>query len=253
MGTILLDTLAAVFGFLNTVGIIRIAIVAVVLWGGWLGLARTRIDAAARLRTWLAIALPLTLWFVGVWVLAASGAFAPRPGPPIIPLAIVIPLAVGLSLLLRSKRIGAMLDALPAHWLVALQVYRVVGATFLVQWGLGNLSAAFALPAGTGDFLVGALAIPAALYLRRGTALARAAAVGWNLLGILDLLLALSLGFLSQTGRLPPSPLGYPLVMIPVFVVPLSLLLHAVSLRQLRRRGRLASSGPLPLAAPAAE
>jgi hypothetical protein len=51
-----------------------------------------------------------------------------------------------------------------------------------------------------------------------------------NLLGILDLANAFLLSILTVQGQLP-----FPFVLIPSFVVPLSVLLHAVSLRQLRR------------------
>jgi hypothetical protein len=236
MGTLVLGDLAVLLDFVGTYGITRLMIVAAVLLGCWLGLKRAGFEGRARLATWLAVALPLTFWFVGVWWLALSGAFQPRPAVPALPLAIIAPVAVGLPLLMRSRRIAQMLDAIPPQWLVALQVYRVVGATFLVQWGLGNISTAFALPAGLGDMLVGLLAIPAALALRPGTRRALTRAVRWNLLGILDLVVAVTLGALSQNGFLPSSPLGYPLVMIPAFAVPLSLILHGLSLWQLKRR-----------------
>ena len=49
------------------------------------------------------------------------------------------------------------------------------------------------------------------------------------------------MGALTTTGRLPvavqnTATRSYPLVMIPAFAVPLSLILHGLSLRQLRRR-----------------
>jgi len=58
-------------------------------------------------------------------------------------------------------------------------------------------------------------------------------------LGIVDLLVAIAIGALTTTGRLPvavpnTATRSYPLVMIPAFAVPLSLILHALSLCQLR-------------------
>lgn len=244
MSTLVLDGLAAFFDFFGTYGIVRAIIVMAVLGGLWLGLRRAGLDDRARTATWLAVALPLMLWMAAVWQLAAAGAFQARPGAvPLIPFAIVVPVAAGLVLLTRSTRVAAALDAIPPAWLVGLQVYRVFGAAFLVQWGLGRLSGTFALPAGCGDVLVGLLALPAAYALQAGVPRARSIAVAWNVLGILDLVLAIALGLLGQTGRLPgaaqpPAPLSYPLVMIPAFAVPLSLILHGVSLWQLRRLGR---------------
>ena len=74
----------------------------------------------------------------------------------------------------------------------------------------------------------------------------RGAAIAWNVLGILDLVNALALGILSSPGPLHLLALDhsntfittYPTVMTPAFAVPLSLILHGISLWQLRRRAR---------------
>jgi hypothetical protein len=47
-------------------------------------------------------------------------------------LAIFLPVIIGAPLLLLSKRVGQVLDAMPASWLVALQLYRVFGSVFLL-------------------------------------------------------------------------------------------------------------------------
>ncbi len=229
-----LDTLAAFFDVVGRTGALRILIVAAVLFGLWRGLDYAGFARSERTRTWLFVAVPLLAWFALVWTLAPTGVFRVFP---VVPLAIVVPVAIGLVLLMRSHRIAAALDALPPSWLVGLQVYRVFGGAFLVQLALGQLAPVFALPAGTGDVLVGVLALPVAFYLARREDGGRAIAVGWNVLGILDLAVAITLGFLASTGRLggAPRPLGYPLVMVPAFAVPLSVILHGLSLWQLKR------------------
>jgi len=245
-----LDNLAAFFRFLSDTGLVRILIMAAVLFGLWRGLERAGLARSERAATWLAVAIPLLAWSVVIWQLALHGLIRAAPGaPPALPVAIFAPLVIGLPLIMRSQRIAAALDALPASWLVGLQVYRVFGGAFLVQLALGRLPAVFALPAGIGDVLVGLLAVPAALFLSRNPQRGRAAAVGWNALGILDLVVAITLGFLTSTGRLQalgvapaPGGLGYPLVMIPAFAVPLSLILHGVSLWQLKRRSGSAAA-----------
>jgi hypothetical protein len=72
----------------------------------------------------------------------------------------------------------------------------------------------------------------------------------WNILGLLDLAVAVTTGFLTS-----PSPLqmysfdlpnelitAYPLVLVPVFGVPLAVLLHVASLIKLARLGRCLQS-----------
>ena len=69
-------------------------------------------------------------------------------------------------------------------------------------------------------------------------------AVAWNVLGILDLVDAVTLNTLTTPGGLQIVPdrvdlvAAFPLVLIPTFGVLLSLLLHSLSLRQLCRLGR---------------
>src|SRR5436190_17540029 len=43
----------------------------------------------------------------------------------------LLPVIIGAPILLRSRRLGEVLDAMPATWLIALQVYRVLGSVFL--------------------------------------------------------------------------------------------------------------------------
>jgi len=245
----MIDGLATLFAFLGDTGVTRWVIIGAVLFGLWQGLARTRLTSTERMQTWFAVAIPLVAWSILIWRLALVGVFSAQ-GSPAIPLAIFVPLLVGLLLIMRSHRIASVVDAMPASWLVGLQVYRVFGATFLIQLALGKLAAAFDLPAGTGDFLIGLLALPAAFYLNRDENRGRAVAAAWNALGILDLIVAITMGFLSSTGRLQAlglgagaGPLSYPLVMVPAFAVPLSLILHAVSLWQLARRGAKVRGG----------
>jgi len=226
--------------------VIRLAIHTTMLAGLWLGLGRTNFEASTRVRVWLAIALPFTAWLAVVWWLAVDGALRPRPGIPSLPIAILLPVVIGLPFVLRSEHIGAVLDATPPSWLVGLQLYRIFGGIFLVQWSRGGISGTFALPAGIGDVLVGVLALSVAYLLHVGAPPARRLAMVWNILGLVDFAIAIGIGILSAPGPLqviiPDTPnlqLGtFPTVMIPAFAVPSSILLHVLSLRQLRRIGR---------------
>src|SRR5437762_7088854 len=229
----------------------RLVINGAILAALWVGLSRAGFTGNRHLRIWVAIAMPFTIWLILVWWIALAGGFRARPGVPPIPPAIFLPIILGLIVLLPSKRIGAVLDAIPPSWLVGLQLYRVLGGIFLVGWLQGGISGEFALPAGSGDVLVGLLALPVAYLLHKGARGAVALAIAWNVLGIVDLASAVSMGTLTQPGPLQlivpalPNVLlsSYPTVMIPALAVPSSILLHALSLRQLRRRVRGGASG----------
>jgi hypothetical protein len=231
-------------GMSNTA--LRLMIHALISLGLWLGLEHTELTSVQRRDVWLAIIIPFTLWLAAIWSLAVNGAFRliPGGGPPLLPLAIFLPVIVGTPILLRSKRIGQVLDAMPSSWIIALQLYRVFGAIFLVNWARGALPGVFALPAGTGDVITGLFAVPVAIALASGAREGRKMAIAWNIFGLVDFTIAVGMGLITAPGPLqlivPGVPnIGagaYPTVMIPAFAVPSSILLHVLSLRQLRRR-----------------
>jgi hypothetical protein len=235
----------------------RTVIHGAIMVGLWVGLSRTGLDRRSRVATWLAVMVPFSLWLVAVWWLAVAGAFRPRPGLPALPIAIWVPVLVGLAALTRSRRVAMVLDATPPSWLIGLQLYRVLGGIFLLGWARGTLSGVFALPAGIGDMTVGLLALPVAYYLRSGAKGGHAAAVAWNVLGLLDFAIAVGIGTLSAPGPLqlivpnPPNLLlgTFPTVLVPAFAVPSSIILHGLSLWQLRRIVRRRAGTPYSAAA----
>jgi hypothetical protein len=96
-----------------------------------------------------------------------------------------------------------------------------------------------------GDIAIGVTAPWVLLaLLRRPPFAASPWFVTWNLLGILDLVVAVSAGALSSgfvpglVGDVTTAPMaGLPLVLIPAFLVPLFIMLHLTALIQARRSG----------------
>lgn len=249
-------TLQAVVPGLQDTGLslflLRIVVHVLILAGAWQGLRRTDLTAPERTGTWLAIAIPLTIWFAGAWSIAGAGLLRTDGSRiPLLPLMVFVPTGIAFALLWRSRRIGLLLDAIPATWLIGLQAYRVVGGIFFLGWLAGKAPAVFAWPAGTGDVITGLMALPVATALASGRAGSAKSAVIWNLFGVADLILAVILGALTSPGQLhllaldhPNLMVGtYPTALIPAFTVPTSFLLHALSLRQLRRRSRGQTNG----------
>jgi len=228
--------------------ITRLAIHGVILFGLWRGLALAGVAPRRQLAVWLAVAVPFSVWLAVIWTAAIDGVFQAFPDVtaiPRLPIAIFVPLIIGLPLLLRSRTMAAVLDAMPATWLIALQVYRVFGGIFLVNWLHGAVAGVFAWPAAVGDMATGIMALAVARGVAAGTTSGHRAALLWNVFGLIDFAVAVTMGVLSTPGPLqrfgfdiPLAQLGsYPTVMIPAFAVPSSILLHALSIRQLRRRG----------------
>lgn len=192
---------------------------------------RLRVGLVAGLTGWLALA-----------VAVAGAAFSPLH--PVVLGLIAGPVVLGVALLLVSPTWRAVVDAVPHHWLVAGQAYRVVGALFLVLWAQGSLPAFFALPAGVGDIVTGVTAVGVAALVGRRVRGWRATAVGWNLFGLADLVVAVGAGSTLLAGPLTAvfaaetttaSLVAFPLGLIPLFLVPISVTLHCYSLRGLLR------------------
>jgi hypothetical protein len=166
------------------------------------GLRRTDFSAGEQSRAWTACAVTLLSWYALLTVLGLQGVFAITVARvPMLPFGILPPIGLGLWLFLKSERLRAAAAALPLWWLVAIQVYRVIGVAFLFVWISGEMPAEAAIPAGGGDVLIGLFAIPAAVAVRSSINGAQSIAYIWNCLGILDFVTAIATGFLTLPAR----------------------------------------------------
>ncbi len=118
--------------------------------------------------------------------------------------------------------------------LIAVQTWRIVGIAFL--WGMtqGIVEPAFAIPAGVGDILIGVTAIPLAIFLWRGYSWSKYAVVAWSVLGIADLVNAMTLGAIINPDFSTSTFATFPWILFPTVAVPLGLALHGVILYRLR-------------------
>lgn len=197
-----------------------------------------------RKRTVRAAVAVLAGWFALAVALALAGVYSATTSRiPTIQFGIAIPILIGGLLIWRWPSVSRLIDAVPRQWVIAIQFYRVEGMIFLVLYAAHLLPGVFALPAGLGDVTVGLLAAAIGIGVAGGRQLAPKTVLRWNLLGIADLIVALTTGFLTA-----PSPFQmfaferpnelitmFPLVLIPTFLVPLAILLHIISLIQLGR------------------
>ncbi len=191
-------------------------------------------------------AIVLASWFALVLVSARAGAFAADLQQP--PLALLVAVAapplIFAASYLASPALRAFVLGLDLVLLTAFQSWRVIGVMFLVFYAYGSLPAVFAWPAGIGDLLVGVAAPFVAIAIARNTPGWREQALWLNFAGLLDFALAVSTGVLTS-----PTPAGVfadattsaimnelPLSLIPTFAVPLWIIVHMISLLQLRRR-----------------
>ena len=225
--------------------IVRALVTIIALSLIWLGAAHMRASAKSRYATAGVLSAALIGWLtVAQYLGAANTYFAnTETAVPIILFGLLIPLVVAAIAFWRSESIPRLVSAIPLHWLVAAQVYRVAGGIFLVLWADRSLPWQFALPAGIGDVTTGVVAVVVAALLAQNAIGARRAAYAWCLFGIADLVVAITMGAMTSPGRPhllafeAPNLLvtSYPLVMVPTFAVPLALMLHGIVLWRLRR------------------
>src|SRR5262249_50749933 len=119
----------------------------------WLGAARMPASAPSRYATGGALAAVLIVWLAVAQYIGEAATTGTTL--PIVLSGLLMPPAVTAVGLWRSESMARLVSAIPLHWLVAAQVYRLAGSIFLVLWGDGRMPWQFALPAGVGGGCAG--------------------------------------------------------------------------------------------------
>jgi len=186
----------------------------------------------------------------GLWIglaiaLANTGIYAATETPvPALGVMVGLPVLIICVVALVSRSARDALLALPLTLLVGLNAMRSFGAFFLLLAFQNRLSGPFPHSAGWGDVIVGLTAIPLAVALARNSKDNRAVLFAWNLFGMFDLIVAVSLGVMSAPG----SPLQVyggsigstavtmlPWSNIPALLVPFYLITHGIIFAKLAR------------------
>jgi len=160
--------------------------------------------------------------------IAATEGFVVDGGPPwpiIVGFALPI---VGFLGLLRSRSVRDYLLGFDPRLVVAVQLWRVIGAAFLFGWVVDDLAPGFAIPAGLGDVVTGVAALALLSRIHAGT-LARRDVVLFSMLGVGDFAVALAAGGLVR----PEGLATLPWVLFPVLAAPIFAMVHVLNWIQL--------------------
>jgi hypothetical protein len=179
----------------------------------------------------------IAVWFVFALSASALHVFKTDLLPVALGLAVTIPIVAFLLWFATSAAFRQFALSLNPRTLTFVQSWRIAGFTFLVLYAAGILPGVFALPAGGGDIAIGATAPLIAVKLanfnhRRGF-------IFWQILGISDLVMAVTLGTIARL--ISPDGVGtgvmtvLPLSLIPTFAVPLLIMLHVICIAQARQ------------------
>jgi hypothetical protein len=198
--------------------------------------------------TKLVVITVLAAWFAIVMLLGMSGSFATPPGSPPFPILIGVtaPLIVFFTAFRLSPAFRAFVVSFDLRLMMGIQAWRVAGFGFLELYANGILPASFALPAGLGDIAIGATAPWLMLILiNQPDFKASKTFIAWNMLGLLDLAVAVSMGAVGSAlaagtafGVTTAPMARLPLVLIPAYFVPIFIMLHVAALLQARRNSR---------------
>lgn len=153
---------------------------------------------------------------------------------------VAVGMSLGLVPLFFSPIFRQAVAAISLSRLVGLQMMRVIGVFFITLLDMKLLPAQFALPAGYGDVIVGLLAMWLVYTLNTKKTSASTLIVLWTILGLLDLLIALTTGvtFIPAFARQVVASGGSVLylnyvLLIPTYGVPLAVLFHIYTLFKL--------------------
>lgn len=198
--------------------------------------------------TKLVVTAVLSAWLVLIMVLGAAGAFVTPPGTLPFPIAIGVtaPIALFFVGLWISSPFREFVLATDVRLMLGIQAWRFAGLAFLALYTYGVLPGIFAWPAGFGDIAIGVTAPwMLAVLLRQPRFAASKTFVVWNVLGILDLVVAIGTGAFSSAlatgvaGEVTTAPMAHlPLLLISAYLVPILFMLHIAALMQARRLAR---------------
>jgi hypothetical protein len=199
-------------------------------------------------------AVLLVVWFVGVFSASALQLFENQSNRFGLGVAVaaLAPLIVFSLWFAVSEGFRNFALSLNPKILTSVQVWRIVGFTFLLLQARNVLPAIFALPAGYGDMFIGATA--GFVAWRLAEPVHRNSFIFWQALGILDLVSAVSFGttagLIDPQGPSMAAMTMLPLSLVPTFLVPLFLMLHVICIAQARSwkaasQVRRPAAGPL--------
>ena len=206
--------------------------------------------AAYSWRRMRVVSLGVMAWCAAAWAISRRGFFqdaggwnaADMPGFLLFGTLMTLPLVAIALGWYGSRAFRGFLESIPLPTLIGSQAYRLGGGIFLWMYSEGLMPPEIGSVAGCADAFIGITAIPLAWVVAKHVGGVRWLAIGWNLVGIADFLISVSLVSLSFVGVLAMQPdpvrIGlHPLALISLFQLPLSITIHLLALRRLMPAG----------------
>ena len=211
---------------------LSLGLIAYIIVAGSRAAQKTSWSGAASVFSTLVAASGLLMW-IGLTIVLATER---EIGPHLPFLLLGPPIALALALAFSSD-MRELIDAIPIDWAVGRAIHParvIVGALFIATWYQGLLPAIFALVAGSGEILVGLLALCVRQMILKRRRLPRKAILAWNCFGAADFMIAAAAASLAGYFGTAATVLEqFPFALVPGFLVPIALMTHVVVFRHL--------------------
>jgi len=191
------------------------------------------------------VAAMLIIWFIVILLLSLNQFFVPVRGEPPLNILLSALLSIGVFFLAywRADKFRNFVLNIDMRFLIMLHSWRMLGMGFVMLYMLDQLPPLFAFLAGFGDAAtaIAAVFLTYALFIR-AEGVSKKTIWRWNAFGLVDFIIAVSIGILTQTDALFFSASGissdlmtvYPFVLVPAFLVQVFTITHIIIFLQLR-------------------
>lgn len=199
---------------------------------------------ARKTRAYIIVSILLLGWLIISSAISFSGSLLDFYSTPPRMLLIFIPAVLAIIYISSSERVNAILDVIPAEWLVYIQTFRVLMEVLLwLMFAAGVIPLQMTFEGLNYDIFTGLSAPLIAYYALTTEKWPQIVALLWNFSGFLLVVNITIISILSAPGPLrqfsiePPNTMiaYFPFVWIPAFVVPFAILMHVLSIKQLLR------------------
>lgn len=180
-------------------------------------------------------------WLMITAVFGLAGFFSNFNALPPRPFFLLVFSAILIVLLFRATFFKTAIKHIPLHWFIYIQLFRVpleIVLYWLYKEGLAPERMTF--EGFNFDIISGGLALLIGIGLQKGF-IGKKVAIAYNILGLTTVAIVVSTGILSlpspfQHFTQPPSTAFvayFPLVWLPGFLVPMAIVFHIASIKQL--------------------
>jgi NADH:ubiquinone oxidoreductase subunit K len=218
--------------------LIAVIVLTLIIWAGlWFAAGKAGVSKRDK-----ASAMLVTVGITGLWLTASiilgNACFfcAQTDRFPKIPIALLVFVVVAAGIFMAPLT-HRVLGAVPT-WLLAFQTFRTIGINLLMGYFNGTLPALFAIPIGVGDVAIGVAAPLVAYGYAKQKSWGRAAAIWFNIIGLLVIFFSGSVVVFSQSSTIqlftlyPSTDLvtHYPIILEAVYGMPTVVFIHLFSL-----------------------